>query len=296
MQMVVIQNHTFFYPEEEYREEHLEKISALCSKGFGEIEVHLHHDNDTAEGLAEKISGFLQTLDEKHHAVARNRETGNYQFAFIHGNWALDNSRRDGRWCGVDNELNVLANLGCYADFTLPSAPCETQTAKVNSIYYAKGEHGKSKSHNNGVDVEVGKPASGDLMIVQGPLCLNWGQKKFGVLPRIENSDIRQNLPPSQQRIDMWVKCGIQVKRQPQWRFIKIHTHGTQDNDIDTILGEPVDEMFTYLENKYNDGEKYILHYVSAREMYNIIVAAESGKTGNPGNYRDFKIPKPEYR
>ena len=53
--------------------------------------------------------------------------------------------------------------------------------------------------------------------------------------------------------------------------------------------------MFTYLESKYNDGKNYVLHYVSAREMYNIAVAAEAGKTGNPGEYRDFKIPRPGY-
>lgn len=287
--------HTFFFPEEEYREEHLEKLCKLCSNGFGEIEIHLHHDNDTADGLKGKITGFLETLDQKHGAIPRDKETTDFRFAFIHGNWALDNSRRDGRWCGVNNELAVLADLGCYADFTLPSAPSDTQTSKVNSIYYAKGENGKSKSHNYGIDVEVGRPASGDLMIIQGPLCLNWKQRKFGIFPRIENSDIRENSPPSQQRVDMWIKCGIQVKKQPQWRFVKIHTHGTQDHDMDTVLGKSVDEMFGYLESNYNDGQNYILHYVSAREMYNIIVAAESGETGDAGQYRDFKIPKPVY-
>src|SRR5690606_5184402 len=61
--------HSFFYPEEEYREEHLNKLVDLCTRGFGEIEIHLHHDNDTAAGLSEKITRFLRTLDEKHGAV-----------------------------------------------------------------------------------------------------------------------------------------------------------------------------------------------------------------------------------
>jgi len=34
--------HTFFYPEEEYREEHLDAIAALCREGFGEIERSRH--------------------------------------------------------------------------------------------------------------------------------------------------------------------------------------------------------------------------------------------------------------
>ncbi len=44
--------HAFFYPEEEYEKAHLEKLSSLCRRGFGEIEIHLHHDNDTAETLS----------------------------------------------------------------------------------------------------------------------------------------------------------------------------------------------------------------------------------------------------
>ena len=38
------------------------------------------------------------------------------RFGFIHGNWCLDNSRADGRWCGLNNELILLRELGCYAD------------------------------------------------------------------------------------------------------------------------------------------------------------------------------------
>ena len=35
--------HTFFYPIEEYRRECMESLSSLCHKGYGEVEVHLHH-------------------------------------------------------------------------------------------------------------------------------------------------------------------------------------------------------------------------------------------------------------
>lgn len=287
--------HSFFYPEEEYRPEHLNKIVELCRGGYGEIEVHLHHDHDTADGLKEKINGFLKVLDEKHYKVPRDRKTGEFRFAFIHGNWALDNSRLDGRWCGINNELKALADAGCYADFTLPSAPSETQTSKINSIYYATGCDGKSKSHDTGVDVQAGKKGSGDLMIIQGPLMLNWKVRKYGVFPKIENSDIRKSFPPTQQRVDLWVQAGVHVVNKPEWKFIKIHTHGTQDDDIETILGDEADQMYSYLEKQYNDGKNYVLHYVSAREMYNIVRAAEDGLGGNPNEYRDYDIPPPSY-
>jgi hypothetical protein len=284
--------HTFFYPEEEYRQEHLENLAKLCEQGYGEVEIHLHHDNDTADGLKEKLSRFLRTLDEQHGLVPRHAN-GRYAWSFIHGNWALDNSRADGRWCGVNNELAVLAEQGCYADFTLPSAPSDTQTATVNSLYYAKGRDGQCKSHNHGVPVTAGGKPEGDLMIIQGPLMLNWKQRKWGLMPRIENSDIRRSMPPTPERVDLWVRAGITVSGRPDWLFIKIHTHGTQEGDMDTLLGEPVDAMHDYLENRYNDGVNYALHYVTAREMYNIARAAEAGEQGNPARFRDYVIAPP---
>ena len=165
--------HTFFYPEEEYRPEHLDQVADLCREGFGEIEVHLHHDNDTEAGLREKIERFVKVLHDRHGALPVDPATGRVVFGFIHGNWCLDNSRHDGRWCGVNNELEVLADLGCYADFTLPSAPSETQTRKVNSIYYATDDPLRPKSHDDGRDLARGKGVEGDLLIMQGPLALN---------------------------------------------------------------------------------------------------------------------------
>ena len=38
-------------------------------------------------------------------------------YAFVHGNFALANSA-GGRYCGVDEEMQILAETGCYADMT----------------------------------------------------------------------------------------------------------------------------------------------------------------------------------
>jgi len=285
--------HCFYYPEEEYRKEHLDKIAALCKQGFGEIEIHLHHDKDTEAGLREKLSRFTSNLHKTHGALSSWPDSNKLAWGFVHGNWALDNSEPDGSNCGINNELIILKDEGCYADFTLPSAPSITQTSKINSIYYAMDNPQQPKSHDQGRDVTVGGKPWGDLMIVQGPLMLNWRNRKWGLLPRIENSDIRAGYPPTPERVALWVKAGIHVQGRPEWLFIKVHTHGTQDCDMDTLLGEPVDAMFRELESHYNDGENYVLHYVSTREMYNIIKAAEAGKKGNPNDFRDYILPPP---
>jgi hypothetical protein len=284
-------SHSFFYPEEEYRPQYLSEIAALCKDGFGEVEVHLHHDNDTEAGLRGKLASFTKILHEAHGVLKPRNNT--IPFAFIHGNWALDNARRDGCWCGINNELIVLRDAGCYADFTLPSAPSDTQTRTINSIYYATDDPTKPKSHDTGVPLAVGKPASGDLLIFQGPLSLHWKHRKLGLWPRVENGDIAPCDIPIEERIPVWVRQNIHVEGRPEWLFIKVHTHGAIEPNADFLFGGELERLFSTLESKYNDGKHFQLHYVSAREAYNIAKAAEAGKSGNPDDYRDFALPRP---
>jgi hypothetical protein len=278
--------HTFFYPEEEYRREHLNRLAVLCATGYGDVEIHLHHDGDTEERLREKLSRFKRTLHESHGLLHLNRDTGEVEYGFIHGNWALDNSGPHGKYCGVNNELTVLRETGCYADFTLPSAPESAQTRKINSIYYALDDPSRPKSHDAGRDVTSGGAPWGDLMLIQGPLALNWNSRKWGILPRIENGELSSDNPPSPARADLWIRQQIHVKGRPDWIFVKLHCHGALEEAWEALLGQPMDETLSYLETHYNDGVQYVLHYVTAREMYNIIKAAEAGAQGNPGAFR----------
>ncbi|MCE7032679.1 right-handed parallel beta-helix repeat-containing protein [Lysobacter sp. GX 14042] len=287
--------HSFFFPGEEYRPEHIDTLVELCRLGLGEIEIHLHHEDDTEAGLRQSLSQFTGVLADRHDALPRDPLTGQPRWAFIHGNWALDNSHPQGRHCGVDNELVVLREEGCYADFTFPAAPDPCQPRTINRIYHATDDPARPKSHDRGQRVRVGGVDEGDLMIIQGPLGLRWKSRKFGLIPRIENADVRAVAPPSRDRIDAWVDTGIHVEGRPEWIFVKIHTHGAEDADMDTLLGPAMDQAFTYLESRYNDGRDWKLHYVSAREMYNIAKAAAAGKAGEPGLWRDYCIPRPGY-
>jgi len=287
--------HSFFYPEEEYRREHLDALVELCRQGFGEIEIHLHHHDDTEAGLREKLRRFTKTLVDGHDALPRDPQTGQVRWAFIHGNWALDNSHPRGWGCGVNNELIILREEGCYVDYTFPAAPDPCQTSTINKIYYAKDDPHRPKSHDTGVRVRAGGEPSGDLMLIQGPTGFMWHNRKFGLLPRIENADVRTSSPPTRERVDAWVETGIHVEGRPEWIFVKVHTHGTQERDTDTLLGAPMRQAFEHLQSRYNDGRDWKLHYVSAREMYNIAKAAERGLPGEPGQYRDLVVPRPAY-
>jgi hypothetical protein len=284
--------HSFFYPEEEYLEEHLEKIAALCAEGYGEIEIHLHHDDDNEENFRATISRFNELLHARHGALPRDPYTGQLRFGFIHGNWSLDNSRADGRWCGINNELILLRDLGCYADFTLPSAPSDTQTRMINAIYYATDDPLRPKSHDTGVPVRVGGQPSGDLMIVQGPLGLNWRERRFGLIPRIENADVRRACPPTPARVDAWVRTGIHVQGRPEWVFVKVHTHGAIEKTADSLLGDGGRALHTALREQ-TKARRDTLHYVTAREMFNVARAAMDGKSGDPSAYFDYLVKPP---
>ncbi|MCA9408117.1 MAG: hypothetical protein H6755_00965 [Candidatus Omnitrophica bacterium] len=283
--------HTFFYPAEVYNSVHLDLLAKICKQGFAEVEVHLHHDNDTEETLRIKLEKAKKDFSQ-HGLLSRRKLSGQIRFGFIHGNWALNNSRKDGCWCGVNDEARILADCGCYADFTYPSAPSETQPKIINRIYYTRSHPLKAKTHNYGVDVKTGRHTKAHLLMVQGPLTFNWTKRKKGIFPRIENGDITGANPPTKDRVDLWIKQYISVKGKPDWIFVKVYTHGAPEKNAHTLLGNPMDEMFSYLEEKYNDGMNFALHYVSAREMFNIIKAAEAGEQGLPGEYRDYILEK----
>lgn len=267
-----IPKHTFFYPIEEYREDLLDKIADLCHRGYGDVEIHLHHDNDTKDGTSSKLLEFKQILFDRHELLRRDPETGEIIYAFIHGNWALDNSRPDGKWCGVDNELEVLEKTGCYMDMTMPSAPSDTQTRKINSIYWAKGCNGKRKSHDTGRDAVVGNwKQKGELLMVQGPLTLNWRQRKNYIMPKIESGEISYDAPPSDTRVRLWEKTGVCIRGAEQHIFIKVHTHGALEKNSRMLFDWGFDSLWSSLESQFRDQPGYELHYQTAWEMYQTI-------------------------
>ena len=283
--------HTFFFPIEQYRAEHFDRLAELVRAGYGEVEVHLHHDNDTSDGLRRTLLDFLGPLG-RHGLAGSDAQSGRPRFAFVHGNWALDNSLPDGRWCGVNDELRVLRECGCYADFTLPAAPSPAQTRRINSIYYAMDDPLRPKSHDDGQVVRVNAKESGDLMIVQGPLGLRW-PGRFKLLPAIETGDLSVGAPPGPRRARAWVHMRVCVSGRPDWVFVKVHTHGCKEANMRVVLGPPMQTLHQWLCKHYNDGMHFRLHYVTAREMYNVIKAAERGLSGEPGEHRDLVIAPP---
>ena len=278
--------HSFFFPGEEYQPYFLDRLGELCAAGFGEVEVHLHHDGDTRAQLAEKLREHLATFAGHGH-LSRDA-AGKPQWAFIHGNWSLANSRPDGRWCGVDDELPLLFELGCYADFTFPSAPDPCQPDQVNKVYWPVGDLTKRKCFEHGEPARVGKHYDDRLLMITGPLAL--ARKGRGL--RIENGALTGDDPPDAARVNTWIDQGIHIDGQPEWVFVKVHTHGAIESTAESLLGGDGERMHQALAARCRAGGM-ALHYVTAREMYNAARAAMDGKRGDPGDYYDYVVAPP---
>jgi hypothetical protein len=163
--------YTFFYPEEEYHPELVEPLAQMARVGVADVEVHIHHDGEGEADFVGRITAFVERLRDQHGLL--HKEDGRTVFGFIHGNWALDNAHPSGRWCGLNNEMTLLRQLGCYADFTMPAAPDPCQTRRVNSIYWASDDPARPRSHDDGLPVRPGgTPPASSLLMVQGPLTL----------------------------------------------------------------------------------------------------------------------------
>lgn len=280
--------HTWFYPAEQPVDRNLEALKTLVASGLGEVELHLHHGPDTLDSARRRYQegiawfqrfGFLKGTDGATH------------FGFIHGVWALDNSRDNRGYCGVNRELQLLRELGCFADFTFPSLGQESQPAMVNSIYMATDDD-RPKSYNYGAPLQLGVKPAGDLMIFEGPLVIAPAFDPKRLFAEVDDGDVHPAVPSGARRADYWVRSRIHVKGRPDWQFIKVHCHSAQDAaNTAEVLGPNFEAALARFETTYNDGNHYALHYVTAREAYNLARAAADGRTGDPRRYYDYLIP-----
>lgn len=285
--------HTFFYPVEQWNDSHIAAIREICDATGSEIEVQLHHDGDTEETLRAKLSEGIARLVE---AGCLSRDpSGRVRFGFVHGNWSLCNSRPDGRWCGVPDEIRILRDLGCYADFTFPSAPSDTQPRAVNQIGYAR-ECGSALALDHLTPAACGKTgglrqSADHLLLVQGPLALNGHRRKWGVLPRLENADLTAANPPTPLRCGLWMRQHIHVAGRPDWIFIKLHSHGAVPANSETLLGQPMRAFLRHFIHDLPAAAGVAAHFITAREMVNLIHAAEDGlASSDPASCYDHHL------
>jgi hypothetical protein len=173
----------------------------------------------------------------------------------------------------------------------MPSAPNPAQVGKINALYECGLPLDRRAPHRRGRDLQCGRPPSVFPLIIQGPLMIDFRPGK-GAWPsvRIENSALTTANPPSMNRLHLWRQAVITVRGRPDWIFIKLHCHGMDPRDEEAMVGTPMQRFLQELTEGSRRGGDYRVHFATAREMVNIIMAACDGREGNPGEYRDYRF------
>ena len=286
--------HTYFYPAEQYDEGLVEMLADHCHAGWGEVEIHLHHGwdrPDTAENTRRVLTEFRDQLAFRHRCLSLESGSDQPRYSFVHGDFALANSS-DGHACGVDSEMKILAETGCYADFTLPTGPLHpAQTSKINSVYECGLPLDQAAPHRQGRDLSVGRPPHNFPLMVQGPLLTDLKRSVGSRKLILETGAVTRPNPASLHRLSLWKQASVQVQGRPDWLFIKLHCHSMEPTQKDAVIG---DSFRRFLEQLVGGAaeRKETLHFVTARELTNIVLAACDGREGDPGQYRDYRFKR----
>jgi len=260
--------YTFFYPEEQYCRELLVELAEMQRAGVADVELHIHHDRDGRDQFIRRIRTFCHLLHEQ-HGLLRERN-GQLRFGFIHGNWALDNSLPNGQWCGLNDEIQILRDLGCYADFTMPSGNSPSQSRLLNSIYWCIDDPACPKSYDEGIAVGPGTDVEGDLLMITGPFGLRWTER---LTPKMEIGALTADDPASPYRTRRWFELAPMIGND---LFIKLHTHGAQERNSSLLLEGGLRDLFIFVaEEACHRGCK--LYYATAWEMFLAVDAIRRG-------------------
>ena len=271
--------YTWYYPYDHKRSEVVLLLNKAVYDGYGEIEFHWHHSHSDSVSFEQDLSQAVQWFSE--HGAFISNPGEQPKFSFIHGNWSLDNSLGD-RYCGINNEIDLLSKYGGYMDLTFYCCT-NAQPSMSAALYYVTDDE-ESKSYDKGDRVRVGRIDDRFLMMT-GPVALDFHTLhfEFGQIESYWGSKWDTRVP-------LWINNSPYVMDRPEWRFVKLYTHGVQSKSL--ILSDRFREMWRTLES-YSKNHQVKLHYVTAREAYNIIKAAEAGLNEDPEKYRDYLIKPP---
>src|SRR5262249_47054953 len=152
----------------------------------------------------------------------------------------------------------------------------------INAIYQCGHPLQERIPHRSGPNLRVGVPAQLPV-IFTGPLVFNWRRRLWGLpVPRLDDGALARNYPLDLVRLHRWRGAGIGVRGRPEWLFIKLFCHGFFPYDQAMSIGEPIRRFWEeVLEYGERSGE-YKVHFATAREAFNIAMAAVDGRAGEP--------------
>jgi hypothetical protein len=273
--------HTFFYDESDYNPHFIDTLHRMCRNGIADVEILLRHGQNTSLHFKRKVEGFRDVLFHHHGLLRRNGE--DICFAFVHDYTTPCGSHSQSALCDVNQKPLILKECGCYADFTFPRTPDTTEPGFINSIHVSKTKTNQKKR------ASVKNWSQDDLLLIEGPLGINWRNRRFCLFPRIENGEISARSRFTPHRARLWLDTAPQVEGDTRNLFLKLHTYGAVDSTVRYLFGESgIHELHGYLERASVDNSDLILHYVSAYEMYRKIQTVCQDAAKMPENVSGF--------
>ena len=110
------------HPAEQYPPPTLEQLAELEADGFGEVEVHAHHGVEKLDHGV-RISGERWKSSVICSPKSTNAFRDSMDLAAVDMRLCMAIWRSPTQWAGairgVDSEMRILAETGCYADLTL---------------------------------------------------------------------------------------------------------------------------------------------------------------------------------
>ncbi len=64
--------------------------------------------------------------------------------------------------------------------------------------------------------------------------------------------------------MQLWLQADVHVSGRPEWKFVKLHTHGRKDGNIDTWLGPEMQRFHEELAAQAKNNPLFRYHYVTA--------------------------------
>ena len=128
-------------------------------------------------------------------------------------------------------------------------------------------------------------------LLFTGPLVFDWRRRLHGLpVPRLDDGVLAANYPSDLGRLRNWRAANISVRGRPEWVFIKLYCHGFFDHDQPYVIGEPMRRFLTEVMKLAERSEQLKVHFATAREAFNIALAAVEGRAGDPHIFRDYQL------
>ncbi len=255
-------------------------LSEYCRAGLGEIECLLPCDISSLEDFREQLPRIVEVLHT--YGWARTADS-QVRFAVLRNQFECVSADADYR-----SQIRTLHDLGCYVDLTFPCVGSSCQPGKVNSICLVSS--GADDPFGEACDLRAGEISSGDLLLVSGPFLIDWTDWRLKYRPFAESGRLTPAALPDRTRAQSWLRARVHVTGQPNWIFVKLIIDDVVDADAARTICGGLHEAFESLEESCSITVTSRLHFVTAREMYNIIRAAEAGRVGDAGQFRDYLI------